>query len=250
MTLKQIEFETDEGFGHKARIGLIVLETDQTVEAEMRQIHIPGVDWYHSRIPNDSEVTPSTLTDMKQRLPVAASLLPKEFAFDAIGYCCTSAATLIGEEAVTGAIQESHPGVACSNPITAAVTAFQALEVSRISVLTPYTAEVTAPIISFFNHSGLEVEKVASFLEPSDYVVARISEDSVAAGVRDLANSDCEAVFVSCTSLRSFGIVAALEQELGKPIVSSNLAISWHLLRLAGVEDSFNDFSQLFMKQL
>ncbi|MDC0246046.1 hypothetical protein OAK27_05235, partial [Acidimicrobiaceae bacterium] len=184
MTLEKIEFDTDEGFGHKARIGLIVLETDQTVEAEMRQIRIPGVDWYHSRIPNDSEVTPSTLTDMKQRLPVAASLLPKEFAFDAIGYCCTSAATLIGEEAVAGAIQDSHPGVACSNPITAAVAAFQALEVSRISVLTPYTAEVTAPIISFFNNSGLEVEKVASFLEPSDYVVARISEDSVAAGVR------------------------------------------------------------------
>ena len=67
MTLEKIEFDTDEGFGHKARIGLIVLETDQTVEAEMRQIRIPGVDWYHSRIPNDSEVTPSTLTDMEQR---------------------------------------------------------------------------------------------------------------------------------------------------------------------------------------
>ncbi len=250
MTPEKIEFETDEGFGHKARIGLIVLETDQTVEAEMRQIHIPGVDWYHSRIPNDSEVTPTTLTDMKQRLPIAASLLPEEFSFDAIGYCCTSAATLIGEEAVAEAIQSSHPGVPCSNPITAAVASFQALEVTRISVLTPYTAEVTAPIINFFNDSGLEVEKVASFLEPSDYVVARISEDSVAAGVRDLAKSDCEAIFVSCTSLRSFGIVADLEQELGKPIVSSNLAISWHLLRLAGVEDSFNDFSQLFKRQL
>ena len=81
MALEKIEFDTDEGFGHKARIGLIVLETDQTVEAEIRQIRIPGVDWYHSRIPNDSEVTPSTLTDMKQRLPVAASLLPKAVSY-------------------------------------------------------------------------------------------------------------------------------------------------------------------------
>ena len=95
MTPEKVEFETDEGFGHKARIGLIVLETDQTVEVEMRQIRIPGVDWYHSRIPNDSEVTPATLTDMKQRLPIAASLLPEEFSFDAIGYCCTSAATSV-----------------------------------------------------------------------------------------------------------------------------------------------------------
>ena len=86
MPPEKVEFETDEVFGHKARKGLIVLETDQTVEAEMRQIRIPGVDWYHSRIPNDSEVTPTTLTDMKQRLPIADSLLPKEFYFDAIGY--------------------------------------------------------------------------------------------------------------------------------------------------------------------
>ena len=33
--LKELPFETDAGFGSRARIGLVVLENDQTVEAEL-----------------------------------------------------------------------------------------------------------------------------------------------------------------------------------------------------------------------
>lgn len=242
----KLDFETDSGFGSRARIGLIVLETDQTIEAEVRQIRLVGVDWYHSRIPMESKVTPSTLTAMEERLPVAAALLPAEFAFDAIGYGCTSAATLIGEAGVTAGIQVAHPGVACSNPITAAIAAFNALGAHRIAVVTPYTAEVTAPVIDLFVKAGFEVSAVGSFIESSDLVVARITEASVASAVRQIvAVDECDAVFVSCTSLRTFGIIAPLEAELGKAVVSSNLALIWHLLRLAGVEDTMDGLGTL-----
>ena len=96
MELTQLAFDTDEGFGPRARIGLVVLETDQTLEMEARSLPVDGVAWYHSRIANEMEVTPETLTAMEARLPDAAALLPDDFAFDAIGYGCTSAATLIG----------------------------------------------------------------------------------------------------------------------------------------------------------
>ena len=42
-------------------------------------------------------VTPQTLAQMQTDLPIAARLLPQAFAFDAIGYGCTSGATIIGE---------------------------------------------------------------------------------------------------------------------------------------------------------
>ena len=84
--LLALDFETDAGFGERARIGLIVLETDHTLEAEVRSLDVDGVAWYHSRIPMEPEVTPTTLTDMEARLPVAAGLLPSEFDFDAIGF--------------------------------------------------------------------------------------------------------------------------------------------------------------------
>jgi maleate isomerase len=109
-----LSFDTDDGFGARARLGLIVLESDQTIEAEARMLDLDGVDIYHSRIPNALEVTPETLTDMEARLPIAAALLPSEFEFDAIGYGCTSAATLIGAEGVAAGIHAAHPGIVLS----------------------------------------------------------------------------------------------------------------------------------------
>jgi maleate isomerase len=55
-----------------------------------------------------------------------------------------------------------------------------------------------------------------------------------------------EGVFVSCTSLRVASIVEELEAELGKPVTSSNHALAWHCLRLAGIEDEVPGYGRLF----
>ncbi len=248
--LAPLAFETDEGYGSRARLGLIVLQSDQTIEAEARILDLEGVDFYHSRIPNNTEVTPATLTEMEQHLPVAAGLLPNVLGFDAIGYGCTSAAALIGVDGVTAAIHSVHPGVACTTPISAATAAFEALGVSRIAVLAPYSADVTGSIVEHFAEVGIAVCAVGSFLEPSDLVVARIDEASVLNGVRAVVDPDCEGVFVSCTSLRVFRSAADFEDRVGIPVVSSNMALFWHLLRLAGVNDELERHGHLFTRQL
>ena len=77
--------------------------------------------------------------------------------------------------------------------------------------------------------------------------MARVSPASIAAGVRSIVGQgECDAVFVSCTSLRVLDIAPELEVELGVPVVSSNMALVWHLLRLAGVDDDLAAFGRLF----
>lgn len=242
----RLDFATDSGFGARAMIGLILLETDRTLEVEARRIQLDGVAFYHSRIENDAEVTAETLTAMAARLPAAAALLPSRFGFDAIGYGCTSAATLIGEDAVAAAIRTAHPDMACTNPVSAAVDAFRALGPQRLAILTPYSEAVTAPVVAHFESHGFVVDAVGSFLETDDLTVAMISEASIADGVRRLMSTcDVDAVFVSCTSLRTFGVIEALELELGVPVVSSNLALLWRLLRLAGIDDAVDGLGRL-----
>ena len=55
---------------------------------------------------------------------------------------------------------------------------------------------------------------------------------------------------MSCTSLRTFGVIASLEAELGRPVVSSNQAFTWHLLRLANIEDRVPSLGTLFEHDL
>ncbi len=251
--LQALPFDTDAGFGGRARIGLVVLENDQTVEAELSGLWPVGVASFVNRIPMEDRVTPETLLAMEARIPEAAGLLPGLMGFDVIGYGCTSAATLIGEDRVTAALHQAHPEVPNTNPISAVLAAMAALGARRVAVITPYSAEVTSGIVGLLSDRGLDVVAAGSFLEESDATVARITEESVAGAVRELVASVAgagdeppDAVFVSCTSLRAFGIAGSLEAELDIPIVSSNLAFGWHLLRLAGIDDRIDGLGSLY----
>jgi maleate isomerase len=241
-----IPHQTDDGIGSRATMGLVVLETDQTVENELRLLPLPGVALHHSRIANEMHINAETLTAMLERLPKAAGLLPSIFDFDVIAYGCTSASTLIGDAGVEAAIHEAHPGVAVTNPIRAAVAALGALDATKIGVLTPYSAAVTQPVIDRFETDGFTVDSFGSFLVEDDFTVGRLSPASVLEGLKTVAaEASVDALFVSCTSIRLFSDVARFEDELGVPVVSSNLALAWHMLRLAGIDDRFEGFGSL-----
>jgi maleate isomerase len=136
--------------------------------------------------------------------------------------------------------------VPTTNPISAAIAAFGALGVERIGVVTPYSERVTIPVINLFEQAGFDVPTFGSFLVEDDLAVARTTPDAIAEGLRTVDDAAaCDAFFVSCTSVRSFAQVEDLEREFGRPVVSSNLALAWHLLRLAEVSDSVEQLGTL-----
>ncbi|RME18911.1 MAG: Asp/Glu racemase [Alphaproteobacteria bacterium] len=216
-------------------LALIVLSTDESLEPEAAQICTPaGIRLLHSRIPSLAEVTPETLATMAEHLPAAAALLPGHV--DVVGYGCTSGATVIGPERVAELVNGPLPGARVTNPITAVETALKALGARRIAYVSPYVASVTAPMRAHLARAGVETVAEGSFDVGHDPDVARITEAAVAAGAETVASGQAvDAVFVSCTNLRSFGIIDALEARLGLPVISSNLALIWHMLHLAGL---------------
>jgi maleate isomerase len=251
--IEHIPFETDAGVASRGRVGLIVLATDYTIEHEWREIfsHVPGLALYQSRILNDNEITPETLRAMEPRIRDSTAVLLPGASLDVVAYGCTSASMAIGEERVFERIREARPGVACTTPITAAFAAFRALGAKRIGVLTPYRADVNVIVADYIRARGFQVPVFGSYNEPSDAVVASISPASIRAGVRQLANEgNIDAVFVSCTSVRLAEAAADIEAEIGLPVTSSNHAMAWHTLRLAGIQDRLPAFGQLFERGL
>jgi maleate isomerase len=246
--IQQLPYSTDAGLGQTAKIGLIVLQTDQTIEHEFRQIlNIDGVACYHARIANAMHVTPETLAQMQADLPFTASLLPTAFTFDAIGYACTSGATIIGEQQVAQLILAQHPHAKVSNPLSACKAACGALNLKSIALLTPYTPEVTQALNDNLYASGIEVSNTGHFNIADDFEVGRVDSASIYSAIIALGqHKDCEGVFVSCTSLRVANIILKAEKHLGKPVISSNQALAWHLLRLSGVDEKSTQFGCLF----
>ncbi|MEK9786050.1 MAG: Asp/Glu racemase, partial [Gammaproteobacteria bacterium] len=114
-------------------------------------------------------------------------------------------------------------------------------------VLTPYSDEVNQYIRRYIEDNGFEVPVFGSFNQDDDNLVARISAESMKTAALEIGRHDnVDGVFVSCTSLRLAHCVADIENTLGKPVTSSNHAIIWHSLRLAGINDSIDGFGKLF----
>jgi maleate isomerase len=245
---QHLPFEMDRGIFHRAAIGVIVLATDQTIEHEYRKIfQIDGVAVYQSRIANAAEINPTTLAAMEAGMTGAAEVIRPGPSLDVIGYGCTSGTVVIGEENVFRRVHEAWPQAKVTTPITGAIAGFKAMGVKRIALLTPYIDTVNRMFRKFVQDRGIEVPVMGSFNHENDNDVARISQESLRNAALELGRHPAvDAVFVSCTSIRLAETAKALETELGKPMTSSNHAMAWHMLRLAGIDEPMPQWGKLF----
>lgn len=236
ISFENLEFTTDGGIGSLARIGLVVLSTDFTIEQEFRQVFTePEVGMFSARIQNDTVISPETLAAMGPRITDTVNLILPGEKLDVVAYGCTSASMVMGEEKVFSFIRESQPNAKCTTPATAAFAAFNAFDAKRIAVLTPYRADVNGIVKSYIEQAGFEVPVFGSFNEEHDPTVARIDSQSIVNAVDNLKQaSDVDMVFVSCTNVRLMDCVSDIEQTTGLPVTSSNHAMAWHAMRLAG----------------
>lgn len=242
----------DDGVGSKARIGMIILASDQIIENEFREIiRIPGVALYQSRIPNSPIISSKNLKAMEDNISKQAKVILPKVKLDVLGYCCTSASVVIGENKVIKTISDSRPEAKPTTPITAALAAFEALQIKKIGILTPYSNDINVLIRKYIQGQGYQVPSFGSFNEPNDNHVARITPKSIRNAVIEIGSRDeIEGVFISCTNLRFIDEAETIEQKIGKPITSSNQAIIWHSLRLANIQEKIGGYGALFQKQL
>jgi maleate isomerase len=247
-----LPFALDGGIASRAAIGLVVLATDHTIEHEWRHLlGQDGVAFYESRLENSPDITPARLAEIESRIGPAVELLLPGERLDVVAFGCTSAAMVIGEERVCARIREVRAGIACTTPITAALAALDALKVRRVALLTPYVRAINDFMREYIEARGIAVTRIASFEHANDNEVARIDADSLCTAIKQLAGfADVDVVFVSCTSLRVAELVPQLESATDKPVLSSNFAMAWHALRLAGVRDSEPQLGRLFEVQI
>lgn len=252
----RLDYELDGGAGYRARLGLIVLHVDETVEPEFRRlIDQDGVAVYCTRILSGTEATADSLQDMATRIPEAARMLPPAAPMDVVGYACTSGATLIGPENVARSIQEAHPpghpghfgecGV--TDPLTALKAACHALGMHKPAFVSPYIADVSAAVRNALEADGLSISTVGSFEQSEEHTVARIRPASILEAILRVGRAaPCDGVIVSCTNARTLDVLADAEAHLERPVISSNQALAWHMLRLAGIRDRGHGVGSLF----
>ncbi|MDU8928647.1 arylmalonate decarboxylase [Alisedimentitalea sp. MJ-SS2] len=236
----------DGGAHPRAKIGFVLLATEQTIEDDAMRLCPEGVGMHFTRVSNPDSITLDSLTDLVGDLSRAASTLLPDGSLDVICYGCTSGSLVAGEDRVFTELNRGAPGAVATSLITGVIAAMQALDVRRIAVATPYLDEINNMERVYLEDRGFDVVRIEGLQLEKDSDMIRVRPDFIAEFAASLDGPEVDAVFISCGALRSLGIVGGLEQRLGKPVICSNQAMIWDCLRKAGIKDRLEGFGRLW----
>lgn len=235
----------DQGRHPRAKIGYVLLATEQTIQDDVYRLVPPGVGVHFTRVPIADRITLETLSGLSDHLAGAAACLLPDGSLDVICYACTSGSLVIGRDRVLRALREGAPGVTATSLITAVIEALRRVRARRIVVATPYLDEINEMERLTLEEASFEVLEIEGLNLERDSDMVRVSPDYLAAFARRLDRPEADAVFLSCGALRSLDIVERVEREIGKPFIVSNQALIWHTFRLAGIDDRIEGFGRL-----
>jgi maleate isomerase len=236
--------------GWRARIGIVYPE-DGLLDADFYGPAPEGVSVHITRSFHQ-------ISDEKLDLQLAASMAESEDIEAAaktflqinphcVAYACTSASFSQGKGFDQKIIErlEDVTNAKATTTATAGIAALQALGIHRVCAIAPYGEEVSRQLASYLEAYGFEVTNLG-FMDLPDLEIPNVDPGWIYRFAVDTVREKTEAVFISCTNLRSFEVVSPLEKDLRKPVVSANQATIWHSLRLSGIHEKQERFGTLF----
>jgi maleate cis-trans isomerase len=225
----------------RAKLGLIVPPNNTVNEAEWQSALPQGVSLHATRMRlNPLARLPEEMATLRADLKEAAALVA-EAGVDVVAFGCTAPSAVNPRREMEEMIEAAcgRPGATAG---AAMADALLAVSGRHIVLLSPFSEKVTQHEAAYLAGEGIAAIAVAS-LGHQTYAPGRklgihlIGPDEIRAALAPLPLRDADAVMLSGTNLVTFPIIAALEAELGKPVVSSNQALLWSALRRAGVRD-------------
>ena len=174
----------------------------------------------------------------------ARQLVP--LGVSAVAYACTSAsyARGVGGDTEISRRMADATGLPATTTTSAAVEALRHLGVTRVAVLSPHVDLLNMRLETFLEDSGFPVARMVGLNRRGE--IDQISPQSISEIVEsDVDRPDADGVFISCTSMRTASVVDALEQAIGKPVVTANQATAWQVLCLAGAARPMSGLGRL-----
>lgn len=235
----------------RARFGILVPFTNTNLEPDMAMMRPEGVSLHFSRmggydedeIPDETQMHKLGSADLDEPLSLLMGVKP-----DVVFYGCTSATLTHGPE-FDRTLAEKIKATSGAETVTAAgalVNALGTVGARRIGFASPYVAAINKMAIGFLGEMGIETVARSQVTETLDNEgQGALDPDRVYALGRDADHPEADAIVMSCTDMRSTEVIAKLEQDLGKPVISSNQAMLFQALQLLNMPDPVRGFGQL-----
>jgi maleate isomerase len=218
-----------------------------------------GVRVHAARVPFGAMTTGGTMDPTIPLAPVQAFVEPPYIdeavsllaaaPLAAIGIGFTSSAYVVGavgEQKAVDRLMQHSAGVPIVATCASAVTGLRKLNAGRIALFDPpwFDAELNRLGAEYFTSQGLDVVVHMPCGLPSSQ--RSINPSELYAWIRQHTPDEVDAVFIGGNGFRSVGIIAALEEDLRRPVLTANSSLLWGLLQAAGAAATPINYGMLF----
>lgn len=247
-----------DGWGWRARIGLLVPGPDLCPEAEFQAMSPEGVSIHATRVrfpamPRAGVIalvgTSALRAYLEPTLLDDAAELMASAPIHAIALCFTNTSFLgsVGaDQELIARLERRTNGVPVILTCLSALEALKALGAKRIAFVNPpwVESDITRDGASYFRGAGLEVVLAESIDMPR--IQGDMHPDRLYEWIRMHVPASADAVFVGGNGLRAIGTIETLEEDLRLPVLTANQVLLWHGLRLAGTSVSIRGYGRIF----
>ncbi|MCW5635305.1 MAG: Asp/Glu/hydantoin racemase [Rubrivivax sp.] len=199
---------------------------------------VPGASAHFSRFKvTEIALSDAALGQFDDSKILAAAELLADAHVDVIGWSGTSSGWLgfDADRRLTERIRE-RTGI----PATTAVLALNELlalrGITRLALVTPYTADVQQRIVENYRRIGVEVVAERHLDIRVNHDFALVEPERLRALMREVAATRPQAITTFCTNLRAAQLAEAVEAELDIPLLDTVSTTVWGQLRAVGAD--------------
>ncbi len=236
-----------EGLSTKAKIGLVVVSASTVSELRYPKV-APEVGFFTSRMMLSGDGL-DALLEMERNSSRAIQELASA-GMDSIAYCCTVSGAQRGlaKDREFCAGMERQWGAPTTSTMLAAAEALQHLGILQVVLTSPYPHSYHETESRYLSEAGITT--VASFGMGFQTAVefAAVPPEEIYRFALDAwkqTGGEADGLFVSCMNFDAMAAAQALEDSIGKPVVTSHSATLWRALALAGVGDPLPGYGRL-----
>lgn len=228
------------------RIGLMIPCRNTIVEPEVHAVAPAGVTFHVTRLPLFG-TSAEQLRQMTQETERAAQMLAAA-QVDLLVFHCTAASTLDADmgDALVERIRQAAGGLPALTTSQALLAALAHLQARQIVMVTPYARHINESEVAFFQAHGITVLDEIGLGLPDAESMAIVPPAHWHELTLAHRHPRAQAYFLSCTNIQALPAVQRLEQVLDAPVITSNQAMLWQALRMAGVAEGIRGGGRLF----
>lgn len=240
------------------RIGQIVPSSNTTMETEIpamlrsREGMLPERFTFHASRMRMKKVTKEELAQMDGDSDRCALEL-SDARVDVLGYACLVAIMSMGRGYHRVSEKRLHDRTVDNGGPAPVVTSAGALidglrhlGAKKIAVLTPYMKPLTALVVDYIEHEGIEVLDAISLEIPDNLDVGARDPKAPIEISRRLNTANCDAVVLSaCVQMPSLPSIQPVEDRIGLPVLSAAVCTTWQMLRTLDLETVVPDAGML-----